>query len=72
MADEVSIYLSAKVPDITDPLEYWQNKQQTFPRLTQLVPKCLCCSASSAISESSFSTMTSIIVTKGPDWYLVM
>jgi hAT family C-terminal dimerisation region len=62
--DEVLCYLSAQVPETSDPLEFWRKEQHKYPRLVQLIPKYLCCPASSAMSETSFSTMACMIVDK--------
>lgn len=59
---ELKSYLSVPNADSEmDPLEWWQNHDGNFPRVSQLARKYLCIPATSAPSERVFSTGGNIV-----------
>ncbi|MGH7240112.1 MAG: hAT family dimerization domain-containing protein [Candidatus Saccharimonadales bacterium] len=60
-SSEIDQYLNSYCPDITtqidlDPLQWWKSNQHQFPVLARLAKRYLCIPASSAASETVFST----------------
>jgi Holliday junction resolvase RusA-like endonuclease len=53
---ELNKYFGEKVPCTVDPLNWWKNNKEKYPRMAVLARKWLGCVATSVSSERAFST----------------
>ncbi|WAR27086.1 ZBED1-like protein [Mya arenaria] len=61
---EVSRYLGTKVDPGQTVLGWWRDHEESFPRLSKLAKKYLCCQASSVSSERVFSLAGQVVSKK--------
>jgi hypothetical protein len=61
---EFKEYLNTSINSNTDPINWWQNNANSFPRLSELAKKYLSIAATSVTSERVFSTAGNLISNK--------
>lgn len=63
-SDEITCYLSTKVRNDINPLDWWRDNEKDFPTLSLLAKKFFCIPATSTPSERLFSDVGNCITSK--------